>query len=96
MDCLKSLYSTCLLAYTYTTVMHGHLQPLTNALRVHSCENLTYISRKFTDKKPNQVQTKLKLTPDIRKLCKLVYVGSQELSDYSIDDICNNAVAQIE
>lgn len=49
-----------------------------------------------TDKKPNQVQTKLKLTPDIRKLCKLVYVGSQELSDYSIDDICNNAVAQIE
>lgn len=49
-----------------------------------------------TDKRPNDIQTKLRLTPEIKSISTFVCTCKQEFLNDSINNICNNAVSKIE
>lgn len=62
---------------------------------VHIGKNI-YFQRRGgdkSDKNPNQVQTKFKITLEIKNLSKLVHTCNREFLDDSINDICNNTVS---
>jgi hypothetical protein len=62
---------------------------------VHIGKNIYFQRRggQKTDKNPNDIQTKLKLTPEIKHLSHLVYVCDRKFVDDCIDNISNNAVS---
>lgn len=62
---------------------------------VHIGKNI-YFQRRGgdkTDKSPNDIQTKFKLTPEIKNISTLLCVCKQEFFDNSINNICDNAIS---
>lgn len=65
---------------------------------VHLGKNM-YFQRRGgdkTDKSPNDIQTKLKLTPEIKNISTLICVCKQELFDNCINNIGHNTISKIE
>jgi hypothetical protein len=61
---------------------------------VHIGKNI-YFQRRGgdkSDKNPNQVQTKFKITLEIKQLLKLIHTCNRKFIDDSINNICNNTI----